>query len=66
VDGPTQALLVIMMASIMGAGIVLPLLMSGRKHLGEKLAFGPFLITSTWLVIILGQTIIDWYRRLIG
>lgn len=66
VAGPSYALLAIIIASLIGGAVAVPLLLFGRKHLGEKLAFGPFLITATWIVVIAGDSVLDWYRRLLG
>lgn len=62
---PLQALLMILLASVLGAALALPLLASGRKRMTEKLAFGPFLIISTGLVLLFGDQLIDWYRSLL-
>jgi prepilin signal peptidase PulO-like enzyme (type II secretory pathway) len=32
----------------------------------SKLPFGPFLISATWLTLLFGTSILDWYQRLIG
>ncbi|MBI4034601.1 prepilin peptidase [Candidatus Saccharibacteria bacterium] len=66
VAGPAEALATIIVASVIGSALVIPLLLSGRKHLGEKVAFGPLLIAATWLVVLFGGQLIDWYQRLLA
>lgn len=60
---PAKSFLMIFLASILGTLFVLPALLLGKKSATSKLPFGPFLIASTAIVVIFGQTIIDWYNR---
>ena len=63
---PLLSILMIFVASFLGTIVSLPLLLSGRKRLSSRLAFGPLLISATWLVLLFGQAPIDWYRDLLG
>jgi prepilin signal peptidase PulO-like enzyme (type II secretory pathway) len=63
--GPQEALLMIFMASILGTLFILPALISGKQKMVSKLPFGPFLILATFLVILFGNSILDWYKNLI-
>lgn len=62
---PALSVLMIFVASLLGTLVALPALASGRKSIGSRLPFGPFLITATALVLLFGQAPIDWYRRLL-
>ncbi len=63
--GPQEALLMILIASILGTMFVLPAFVSGKQKLVSKLPFGPFLIMATFLVIIFGESILSWYKELV-
>ena len=62
---PSKSLMMIFLASLLGTLFALPALASGRRKMASKLPFGPFLITSTGLVILFGQPLLDWYERLL-
>jgi prepilin signal peptidase PulO-like enzyme (type II secretory pathway) len=63
---PLKSMLMIFVASVLGAAIALPALVSGRKTLTSRLPFGPLLITATFLVLVFGQGVVDWYKDLLG
>ncbi len=63
---PVKSFLMIYVASILGLMYVLPSLIRRRKSIHGTLPFGPFLIAATWLVVIFGQSILDWYTRISG
>ncbi len=62
--GFMKGLLLIFLASLIGTVFALPLLLSNKKSLTQKLPFGPFLLGATLIVYLFGQTIIDWYQAL--
>ncbi len=64
--GPAEAMLAIILASVFGALVAIGLLSTKRKKLSEKLAFGPFLILATWLAVLFGERIVNWYTDLLG
>ncbi len=61
---PTRSFLMIFLASVAGTLISVPLLMIQKKSLSTRLPYGPFLILSTMIVMLFGQSIIDWYDRI--
>jgi len=63
---PLLSLLMIFIASILGTLTALPALATGRKRFGSHIPYGPFLIIATGIVLLFGQTPIDWYRQLLG
>lgn len=62
---PAKSILLIFLAALIGTSVSLPLLASKRLKVKSVVAFGPFLILATALVVIFGQPIIDWYFSLI-
>lgn len=67
VGGPANAFMVIFVASLLGTLIALPLLLTGRATRTSHLPFGPFLMAATFIVVIFGGQLIDWYTgALIG
>ncbi len=62
--GALPALLVLFFASVLGTVVSLPLLVAGKANRKSHLPFGPMLIFGTIVVVLFGQTIIDWYAAL--
>lgn len=60
-----KSLLMIFIASLLGTFIVMPALLLKKKSLGAHLPYGPFLITATFIVILFGDQLVDWYKRLL-
>jgi len=60
-----QSLLVLFFASVIGTAFSIPLLLRGRKGLKMHVPFGPYLLAATFVVVLFGQNIIDWYTGLI-
>lgn len=63
---PLNAWLMLFIASIIGIIIALPAMMKHKKKLSSKIPFGPMLISATWVVVLVGQNIIDWYINVTG
>jgi prepilin signal peptidase PulO-like enzyme (type II secretory pathway) len=61
----SQAFLVIFVASLMGTLVSIPLLLQGRKGLKRHIPFGPYLLAGTFVVVLFGERMIDWYQRLL-
>lgn len=59
--GWPKVLLVIFISYIIGSIIGIILLILKKKQWSSKIPFGPFLVFSTWLVILFGDIILDWY-----
>lgn len=58
---PGGAFLVIFLASIIGTLASLPLLLQGKHSLKKQIPFGPALLLATFIVVLFGAQIIDWY-----
>lgn len=63
VGGPSMALLLLFLASLMGSLVSAPLLLTKRLKPTSRLPFGPFLIVSAIIVQLVGATVISWYKR---
>jgi len=61
---PGRAVLMIFFASVLGSLVSLPLIAAGKKSITGKLPFGPFLITATFICLLAGDPIINWYKNL--
>lgn len=63
---PSRSVLMIFTASLIGSLAILPKLASGSRRLNSQIAFGPFLIIATALVVVFGDSVINWYRHLLS
>lgn len=61
---PELSLLVLFLASVIGLIFTIPLLLSKKVVKSSKLPFGPFLITASFITILYGPQIIDWYKSI--
>ena len=59
---PVRSLLMIFIASVIGTLLVLPLIGAGKRRLSAKIPYGPFLITATFICLLFGDSIVNWYK----
>lgn len=64
--GITAAVLVIFGSSLAGVVIAIPLIISGKGGRQTKLPYGPLLLIATFVVVLFGQSAIEWYKSLVG
>ena len=64
--GPLEAILMIFIASVTGCLIYLLLIIFGKYKTDMTIAFGPLLITGTYICFFFGPQIINWYSTIIG
>lgn len=57
-------LLAIVASFLSGAGFSIILLILGKKHFGQSIPFGPFLVLGSLVALFWGNQIIVWYLRL--
>jgi prepilin signal peptidase PulO-like enzyme (type II secretory pathway) len=62
---PAKSLAMLFLASLIGTVIIAPSLIKGDKNMASKLPFGPFLITATAILVVFGDSLINWYKNLI-
>lgn len=59
--GFPNALLATMLAFLMGSIVALALILLGKKHFGQLIPFGPFLVMGSLISLFWGQLILKWY-----
>lgn len=64
--GWQKGVLALSLAAYIGTLVVLATVILGKYTKRMKLPFGPLLIAGWYLSFLWGQTMIDWYLRLIG
>ncbi len=62
---PQKAVAMIFIASLIGTIIIIPGLIKRDKNLTSRLPFGPFLIIATAIMVIFGDSLLNWYKGLI-
>ena len=62
---PLLSLLMRFGASVLGTFFVLPGLAARRRSMVSKVPYGPFLITSTFIILLFGERLSDWYQSLL-
>lgn len=62
--GFPQAVAAIVLSFLTGAIFSIALLITGKKHFGQTIPFGPFLVLGSLIMLYWGNQIIDWYLHL--
>lgn len=62
--GFPNSLMALMLAFLSGAIVSLILIALGRKHFGQTIPFGPFLVLGSLTSLFWGTEIVDWYLHL--
>jgi leader peptidase (prepilin peptidase)/N-methyltransferase len=62
---PAKSLAMLFLASLIGTIVILPSLSKGNKTLTSKLPYGPFLIAATAILVVFGDSLLNWYKGLI-
>ena len=62
--GFPQSLIAIFLSFILGASFSLFLIAFKKKHFGQSIPFGPFLVLGSLIVLFWGNQIFDWYLKL--
>ncbi len=57
------ALLVLILANIIGTIVIAPLLAAKKLRKNSKIPFGPMLIVAAFVAFLWGQTMIDWFAK---
>jgi prepilin signal peptidase PulO-like enzyme (type II secretory pathway) len=63
--GVANVLLTMLLGSVIGSLIVVPLVLVGRRSMKSAVPFGPFLGIAAILSMLWGRQIIDWYSALV-
>lgn len=59
--GFPNAVLALILSFLAGALFSVGLIIAGKKHFGEVIPFGPFLVFGSLIALFWGNRIIDWY-----
>ncbi len=62
--GLPNALVALMLSFISGAFLSIGLLVLRKKHFGQSIPFGPFLVFGSLVALIWGNQLFDWYLKL--
>ncbi len=62
--GFPQSLLAILTGFILGAVFSIGLIIIGKKHFGQSIPFGPFLVLGSLISLFWGNQILNWYLHL--
>lgn len=62
VGGPSQAILLLFIASLLGTVASLPVLAAKKPDLKRRVAFGPFLLAAGVIVYLFGASMVNWYK----
>lgn len=62
--GFPHSLLAIITGFILGAVFSIGLIIAGKKHFGQSIPFGPFLVLGSLIALFWGKEIINWYLKL--
>lgn len=60
---PTRAALMLFLASVLGSIVGVVLILRRGKSRDVQIPFGPFLILATIIVVLFGDSFIDWYFK---
>lgn len=66
IGSPILSWVMLFLASILGIIVALPGIVNGSKKMTSKIPFGPLLIMASYVVVVFGQSILDWYINLAG
>ncbi|MBI4036025.1 prepilin peptidase [Candidatus Daviesbacteria bacterium] len=62
--GFPNALVALILSFLTGAVFSVGLILLGKKHFGQTIPFGPFLVLGSLIMLYWGSQIIDWYLHL--
>lgn len=63
---PGKSFLMIFLASVLGLAAIIPLIGLNKRRLSAKIPYGPFLISATFICVLFGGSLINWYQNLFG
>jgi leader peptidase (prepilin peptidase) / N-methyltransferase len=62
---PLQAVLLLMIASVLGLLGALPAVVAGKMRRDLQIPFGPFLMAGCFVVVLFGHSLTTWYMRIL-
>jgi len=64
--GPKSLLLVLVISSVAGAVIGIAQMLLARHKRSQPIPFGPYLAIGTWVALMYGDQLLDWYLNTAG
>ncbi len=64
--GPKALLLVLVISSVAGAIIGIAQILLARQKKSQPIPFGPYLAIGTWVALMYGDQLLDWYLHSTG
>jgi len=64
--GFPNALVELFLAFVLGGAIGAIFVLSGKKQLKDRIAFGPFLVVAVFATLFFGDWILSWYLGILG
>lgn len=61
--GWPRSIVWLFLAFVLGAATGVVLLLFGKAKMKQKIAFGPFMVTATFITLLFGEAIWQWYVR---
>ncbi len=62
--GFPHALFALVLSFLTGAIFSISLIIAGKKHFGQTIPFGPFLVLGSLIMLFWGREIMDWYLHI--
>jgi len=62
---PAKIILILFLASLIGSLFSITLIILKRLTPKSVIAFGPFLLTASYITLLFGPDILNWYKSLI-
>ncbi|MBI2019140.1 prepilin peptidase [Candidatus Daviesbacteria bacterium] len=62
--GFPNGILALILSFLTGAVFSVMLIIAGKKHFGQVIPFGPFLVAGSLIALFWGNRIIDWYLQI--
>jgi len=62
--GFPHGLVALMLSFLSGATVSLVLILMGKKHFGQNIPFGPFLVLGSLMALFWGPQIVNWYLQI--
>ena len=62
--GFPQSLVALILSFLSGAAVSIGLIILGKKHFGQSIPFGPFLVLGALIALFFGNQIVSWYLSL--
>jgi prepilin signal peptidase PulO-like enzyme (type II secretory pathway) len=63
--GPMKSIFMVFLAALIGCALVILLMLMKKMQRNSEIAFGPLLMSATFICYLYGDQIIHWYKNFI-